>query len=179
YTSCVPQNDDPNLETVPLLDFAAGYVLRSLEDLPSAATKAPWRLGMNYAQDAVTLRHGSLEDDAMRFSRTQLRTAAAVASQRRPLTKLHRVIDGPDRDGASQQRALARAQSWAATRTHAASEYPVESIVSMKGSTSVSVVIPAKSVGDTIANVAAECVALRDAGAIDEVIVIDANSTDD
>jgi cation diffusion facilitator CzcD-associated flavoprotein CzcO len=79
YTSCVPQNDDANLETVPLLDFSAGYVLRSLDALPRAATKAPWRLGMNYAQDAVTLRHGSLEDDAMRFARTPMRAAAAVA----------------------------------------------------------------------------------------------------
>jgi glucosyl-3-phosphoglycerate synthase len=89
------------------------------------------------------------------------------------------VIDGPERNGKGQQRALARAQSWAATRTHAASEFPVESIVSMKGSTSVSVVIPAKSVGDTIANVVSECVALKDAGAVDDVIVIDANSADD
>jgi cation diffusion facilitator CzcD-associated flavoprotein CzcO len=80
YTSCVPTNDDPNLETVPLLDFSAGYVLRSLDGLPRAASKAPWKLGMNYAQDAVTLRHGSLEDDAMRFSRSKTRAAAAVAS---------------------------------------------------------------------------------------------------
>lgn len=89
------------------------------------------------------------------------------------------MIDGTHHEGASQQRALARAQSWAATRTHAASEYPAESIPSMKGSTSISVVIPAKSVGDTIANIVAECVALRTAGAIDEVIVIDAGSIDD
>jgi glucosyl-3-phosphoglycerate synthase len=81
--------------------------------------------------------------------------------------------------GEGQLRALARAQSWAATRTHAASEYPLESVVAMKAATSVSVVIPGKSVAATIENVVAECVALRDAGAIDEVIVIDADSPDE
>jgi glucosyl-3-phosphoglycerate synthase len=89
------------------------------------------------------------------------------------------VIDGPDQAGASQQRALARAQSWAATRTHAASEYTVESIVSAKGPATVSVVIPAKSVAGTIAAVVSECAALKDAGVVDELIVIDANSADD
>jgi len=49
----------------------------------------------------------------------------------------------------------------------------------MKSATSVSVVIPAKSVAATIENVVAECVALREAGAIDEVIVIDADSPDE
>ncbi|MGH2906867.1 MAG: glucosyl-3-phosphoglycerate synthase [Solirubrobacterales bacterium] len=89
------------------------------------------------------------------------------------------MIEGSHQGGASQQRALARAQSWAATRTHAASEYPLERILAMKGDTTVSVVIPAKSVAATIVGVAGECVALREAGAVDEVLVIDANSPDD
>jgi glucosyl-3-phosphoglycerate synthase len=87
------------------------------------------------------------------------------------------MADGPHQGGGAQQRSLARAQSWAATRTHAASEYSTARIAS-RGATAVSVVIPSKSVAATIGNVVSECAALRDAGAIDEVIVIDAGSED-
>jgi monooxygenase len=43
-------------------------VLRALEQLPKSGPKAPWRLGMNYAQDVVTLRYGKLRDGVLRFS---------------------------------------------------------------------------------------------------------------
>jgi cation diffusion facilitator CzcD-associated flavoprotein CzcO len=68
YRQCVPVNDDPALETRPLLDFAAGYVQRSVHKLPKNGSRAPWKLGMNYAQDLITLRHGRIRDSAMRFS---------------------------------------------------------------------------------------------------------------
>ena len=65
---CVPVNSNPEMETRPLMDFAAGYVLRAIDELPKSGPKAPWRLGMNYAQDVVTLRHGKIQDGVMRFS---------------------------------------------------------------------------------------------------------------
>ena len=65
---CVPVNSNPSMDTRPLMDFAAGYVLRALEQLPKSGPKAPWRLGMNYAQDVLTLRHGKIRDGVMRFS---------------------------------------------------------------------------------------------------------------
>jgi cation diffusion facilitator CzcD-associated flavoprotein CzcO len=68
YRQCVPVNDDPAVQTRPLLDFAAGYVLRSVDKLPKNGSRAPWQLGMNYAQDLITLRHGRIRDSAMRFS---------------------------------------------------------------------------------------------------------------
>jgi monooxygenase len=68
YRQCMPVDDDPALEAVPLLDFAAGYVQRSIHLFPKGGSRAPWRLGMSYAQDVVTLRHGGLEDGALRFS---------------------------------------------------------------------------------------------------------------
>jgi cation diffusion facilitator CzcD-associated flavoprotein CzcO len=68
YRRCVPVADDPRVRPQPLLDFAAGYVQRSIHLFPKGGSRAPWRLGMNYAQDVVTLRHGGLEDDALRFS---------------------------------------------------------------------------------------------------------------
>jgi monooxygenase len=68
YTQCVPVAD-PSVEEVPLLDFPAGYVLRSLHELPKQGSKAPWNLRMNYPLDLRTLRRGPVEDSAMRFSR--------------------------------------------------------------------------------------------------------------
>jgi hypothetical protein len=63
-----PVDDDPSVERVPLLDFQAGYVQRSLHLFPKGGSKAPWKLGMSYANDVVTIRHGSLDDGALRFT---------------------------------------------------------------------------------------------------------------
>ena len=67
YTTVVP-HDATGVERTPLLDFEAGYVQRSLHLFPQAGAEAPWRLGMSYAQDVITLRHGKLDDGALRFS---------------------------------------------------------------------------------------------------------------
>jgi len=67
YRQCMPVDDDPSIERRPLLDFAAGYVQRSIHLFPKGGSRAPWRLGMSYAHDVVTLRHRGLEDGALRF----------------------------------------------------------------------------------------------------------------
>jgi cation diffusion facilitator CzcD-associated flavoprotein CzcO len=69
YDSCVPVNDDPAVRPGPLLDFSAGYVLRSIDQFPRAGSRSPWRLGMSYVHDLLALRHGKIDDGAMRFSR--------------------------------------------------------------------------------------------------------------
>ncbi len=69
YDQCVPTNDDPTITERPLLDFQAGYVLRSIDRFPKAGSRPPWRLGMSYANDVVKLRHGRIDDGTMRFSR--------------------------------------------------------------------------------------------------------------
>jgi hypothetical protein len=69
YDQSVPINDDPTLTSRPLLDFAAGYVLRAINDFPKAGSRAPWQLGMSYAHDLVKFRYGRIDDGAMRFSR--------------------------------------------------------------------------------------------------------------
>jgi len=69
YDTCVPVNDDPGVTEQPLLDFQAGYVLRSIDKFPRAGSRKPWRLGMSYAHDVLTLRYGKISDGAMRFSR--------------------------------------------------------------------------------------------------------------
>ncbi len=65
---CTPHNDDPALTDQPLLDFAAGYVQRSIDQLPRQGSKAPWRMRMNYPSDVLSLRLGSVTDPAMKFS---------------------------------------------------------------------------------------------------------------
>jgi monooxygenase len=69
YDQCVPTNDDPTVTERPLLDFQAGYVLRSIEEFPKGGSRPPWQLGMTYAHDLLTLRHRRIDDGAMRFSR--------------------------------------------------------------------------------------------------------------
>jgi cation diffusion facilitator CzcD-associated flavoprotein CzcO len=69
YDTCVPVNDDPGVAERPLMDFSAGYVLRSIDQFPRSGSRAPWRLGMSYARDVLTLRYGRINDGAMRFSR--------------------------------------------------------------------------------------------------------------
>ena len=50
------------------MDFASGYVQRSLHLLPKQGCRAPWRLRQNYLRDVLTIRHGRVTDDAMDFS---------------------------------------------------------------------------------------------------------------
>jgi monooxygenase len=69
YDQCVPTNDDPTVTERPLLDFQAGYVLRSIDEFPRAGSRPPWQLGMSYAHDVLKLRYGAIDDGAMRFSR--------------------------------------------------------------------------------------------------------------
>jgi monooxygenase len=64
---CTPVDDDPKLVRGPLLDFQAGYVQRALHLFPKGARSAPWKLGMSYANDVVTLRYRNLEDGALTF----------------------------------------------------------------------------------------------------------------
>ncbi len=75
YDTCVPVNDDPAITEQPLLDFAAGYVLRSIDEFPKAGSRAPWRLAQNYARDVVTLRLGKIDDGSMRFKASRRRVA--------------------------------------------------------------------------------------------------------
>ena len=78
YDSCVPVNDDPAVTERPLLDFSAGYVLRSIDQFPKAGSRPPWRLGMSYLHDMMTLRYRRINDGSMRFSRRQPAAVAPV-----------------------------------------------------------------------------------------------------
>jgi cation diffusion facilitator CzcD-associated flavoprotein CzcO len=72
YDQCVPA-PDPGVAERPLLDFAAGYVQRSVHEFPKAGSRRPWQLGMSYANDVVLLRHGRIDDGTLRFARARNR----------------------------------------------------------------------------------------------------------
>jgi cation diffusion facilitator CzcD-associated flavoprotein CzcO len=80
YAYCTPRPLDPSLPTEPFIDLVSGYVLRSIDQLPKQGPKPPWRLHQNYPRDVVMLRYGSLEDEAISFTR-----AAAPAATVEPL----------------------------------------------------------------------------------------------
>jgi monooxygenase len=56
------------MPTRPLLDFGAGYVKRSLSELPLQGTQAPWLMSMDYYSDTKLLKEDSVEDSSLRFS---------------------------------------------------------------------------------------------------------------
>jgi cation diffusion facilitator CzcD-associated flavoprotein CzcO len=88
HASVLPEAD-PSVEQAPLLDFTSGYVLRSLDRFPKQGSVEPWKLRQNYVFDIGTIRRGSLEDGALRFSGRQ----AGDRPPARPRRRLNR--DGP------------------------------------------------------------------------------------
>ena len=79
YAYCTPRNHDPSITPEPMIDFSSGYVQRSIDKFPRQGSRPPWRLYQNYPRDILTLRHGSLEDGAMEFSRAPARAMATSA----------------------------------------------------------------------------------------------------
>jgi cation diffusion facilitator CzcD-associated flavoprotein CzcO len=75
HDACVPELGEPGMARRPLLDFQAGYVLRSLDALPKQGDRAPWRQAMDYAEDRRRLRRGVADPHLRWFS------AAGVGSE--------------------------------------------------------------------------------------------------
>ena len=71
YDTCEVELPYPHMETRPLLDFKAGYVQRSLHELPRQGMHSPWELAMSFKTDARVLRDGPVEDRNLRFARVR------------------------------------------------------------------------------------------------------------
>jgi monooxygenase len=69
YRQCTPRNVDPTLAEEPWVDFSSGYIQRALARQPKQGSKRPWKLYQNYALDLLSLRFGSVRDNAMVFTR--------------------------------------------------------------------------------------------------------------
>jgi glucosyl-3-phosphoglycerate synthase len=70
------------------------------------------------------------------------------------------------------------AEQWAKARTFHHSAYPAERIAAERGERSISVCLPARECAQTVTQVLDALMPLCEAGAIDEVVVIDAASRD-
>ena len=70
YVECRPRQRDPQMQTMPLIDFSSGYVQRAAGLLPSQGAAAPWRVYQNYLLDLLAIRHGKLDDGVLEFSRS-------------------------------------------------------------------------------------------------------------
>jgi monooxygenase len=68
WRQCTPRNADPSLTEEPWVNFSSGYIQRALAKQPKQGSKRPWKLYQNYALDLLSLRFGSVRDQAMVFS---------------------------------------------------------------------------------------------------------------
>lgn len=71
HDTVVPVLDDPTMDRVPMMDMTSGYVQRAIAKFPRAGTNGPWTLKHAYEFDVARLRHGPVEDDALRFTPKQ------------------------------------------------------------------------------------------------------------
>ncbi|OMB84913.1 flavin-containing monooxygenase [Mycolicibacterium conceptionense] len=71
---------DPEMETLPLLDFSAGYVQRALDQMPRRGVDGPCVMSMNYFHDVATLRKGPVADPHLEFAKVAPKTRSEAAS---------------------------------------------------------------------------------------------------
>ncbi len=69
YDRVAPSQPPADVEERPLMDFTPGYVLRALDRLPKAGSRAPWRLKQNYLLDLRLIRRGKVDDEALIFAK--------------------------------------------------------------------------------------------------------------
>ncbi|CRZ18249.1 flavin-containing monooxygenase [Mycolicibacterium neworleansense] len=78
FDTVSPVFDDPGIATLPLLDFAAGYVQRAADELPRQGVTGPWVMSMNYTYDADLLRNGPVTDPSLRFEAARVEKVGAT-----------------------------------------------------------------------------------------------------
>jgi monooxygenase len=64
-TPVVPERGD----RAPLLSLTSGYIRRSAAMLPKQGHRAPWKVYQNYTRERILLRHRSVVDEEIRFSK--------------------------------------------------------------------------------------------------------------
>jgi len=66
YAVCTPIAES-SMKTEPLLNFGAGYIQRSMDQLPRQGSGFPWSMSWNYAEDVRIFRRGRVDDPALHF----------------------------------------------------------------------------------------------------------------
>jgi glycosyltransferase involved in cell wall biosynthesis len=115
----------------------------------------------------------ALEDEALAQALTG--QGIAIHRSRRVRVRTSARIDGRAPRGLAQD--LARAD-WRARRAYRADTFALERLLAVKRQT-VALLLPAREVAQTIGPIAETAARLKDAGLLDEVLVIDAASRDD
>jgi cation diffusion facilitator CzcD-associated flavoprotein CzcO len=72
WAACRPVIPATGLTLRPLFDFAAGYVQRSLDELPRQGDVDPWRMSMRYRDDLALLRDGPVVDECLELIPAEL-----------------------------------------------------------------------------------------------------------
>lgn len=70
YDLVTPLEPGGDVARRPLIDLDAGYVKRSLHELPKQGSRVPWQLHQNYLRDIRLFRRGELDDEGVRFERS-------------------------------------------------------------------------------------------------------------
>ncbi|MGN6242494.1 MAG: flavin-containing monooxygenase [Motilibacteraceae bacterium] len=79
---CTPEPADPSMPTRPFLDFGAGYIQRSVHELPRQGQRSPWRTTMDYLADRALLREGRVDDPELRFARVAPAPVGTICESR-------------------------------------------------------------------------------------------------
>nr|WP_233286154.1 NAD(P)/FAD-dependent oxidoreductase [Bradyrhizobium brasilense] len=83
YAQVTPRRNDPDVAELPWVDFSSGYIQRAAARFPKQGSRRPWRLYQNYALDIMTLRFGSLKDEAIEFLPARRASADAASNPAR------------------------------------------------------------------------------------------------
>ncbi|MCP1836891.1 MULTISPECIES: flavin-containing monooxygenase [Bradyrhizobium] len=83
YAQVTPRRNDPDVAELPWVDFSSGYIQRAAARFPKQGSRRPWRLYQNYALDIMTLRFGSLKDEAIEFLPARQASADAASNPAR------------------------------------------------------------------------------------------------
>jgi glycosyltransferase involved in cell wall biosynthesis len=144
-----------------------------------AAVEHPHFSGASLSLTAQTYRRcgglpvrAALEDEALEH---ELRArGVAIHRSRQVRVRTSARTDGRAPRGLAQD--LVRSD-WRARRSYAASQFPLDRLLAAKQAT-VALVLPAREVAATIGPIAAQSARLRDAGLLDELLVVDSRSRD-
>ena len=71
---CTPVNDDPAVQSEPLLNLRSGYVQRAQGRMPQQGSQPPWRVYQSYLQDYRATRRADVDDGVMKFTNPVITT---------------------------------------------------------------------------------------------------------
>jgi glucosyl-3-phosphoglycerate synthase len=160
---------------------AAMRLVAAIEQTAGAApVEHPYFSGASLALTAAAYQRcgglparAALEDEAL--AHELARHGIAIHRPRHVRVRTSARTTGRAPRGLAQD--LARAQ-WRSRRAYRASEFPLDRLLAVKQQT-VGLVLPTREVAETIGPIADAAGRLKDAGLLDEVLVIDADSSDD